>query len=195
MTKEQWLHNLHIVVAQLRNHIAPRELGVVTSYEFSPEYLRSIGPAVMQFGCDPDLDLYSGEVNVPPSSDTNLRTAGGHIHIGGSFNIRKMVFAMDIYAGLPSVLMDEDAQRRSMYGRAGCFRVKHYGVEYRTLSNFWMRNTDLQEWAFDAAFMAAHNVEEIAEQAYEDREDIQACINNSDKALARRLMKKFNVQG
>ena len=47
---------------------------------------------------------------------------------------------MDYTLGLDSLLLDSDTRRRSMYGRAGSFRFKEYGIEYRTLSNFWIKN-------------------------------------------------------
>ena len=34
---------------------------------------------------------------------------------------------IDAYVGLPSILYDTDAERRKLYGKAGCFRLQPYG--------------------------------------------------------------------
>ncbi len=39
-------------------------------------------------------------------------------------------------------MYDKDTERRGMYGKAGAFRPKPYGVEYRTLSNAWLSNDE-----------------------------------------------------
>jgi hypothetical protein len=49
-----------------------------------------------------------------------------------------------------SLMWDMDNDRRKMYGQPGAFRVKPYGVEYRVLSNAWLRNKLVQKWIFDA---------------------------------------------
>jgi hypothetical protein len=58
---------------------------------------------------------------------------------------------LDWSLGLGSMLFDNNPaakKRRSLYGAAGCFRPKSYGVEYRTLSNSWLASKELMEWVF-----------------------------------------------
>jgi hypothetical protein len=53
---------------------------------------------------------------------------------------RLWVRITDIFVGIPSVLLDDEAsqrQRRILYGKAGTYRMQPHGYEYRTLSNFW----------------------------------------------------------
>ncbi len=45
---------------------------------------------------------------------------------------------MDLFIGITSLFLDDDNLRRSMYGKAGCFRNKSFGVEYRVVRNFWI---------------------------------------------------------
>jgi hypothetical protein len=46
-------------------------------------------------------------------------------------------------------LWDNDTMRRKMYGRYGAFRPKSYGVEYRALSNAWVRDPDLYDFIYN----------------------------------------------
>jgi hypothetical protein len=45
---------------------------------------------------------------------------------------------LDLRLAVPSLIWDKDKKRRLLYGKAGCFRPKPYGMEYRTLSNAWL---------------------------------------------------------
>jgi hypothetical protein len=41
------------------------------------------------------------------------------------------------------------ALRRELYGKAGAFRPKPYGVEYRVLSNRWLNSEALIRWVYN----------------------------------------------
>ena len=86
----------------------------------------------MLFGCELDYNAYTKKANTPPdSSKESLRSCSGHVHIGFEDPTLKkaidLVKLLDLYLGVPSVLLDEDRERRKLYGRAGCFRPKPYG--------------------------------------------------------------------
>ena len=110
-------------------------------------------PEARAFGCSPDFDAYDQDVNVVPegAAKSNLRSCGGHIHIGrdGIEDIDAVCAttkAMDVFLGLTSLLLDKDPtspRRRSLYGKAGCHRPKPYGLEYRALGNFWVSHPTL----------------------------------------------------
>ena len=95
--------------------------------------------------------------------------------------------------GLTSVLEDEDTQRRELYGQAGCFRPKPYGVEYRTLSNYWLKSRELMTKIYERSNIVMDKV--AAGQEIGDRagKHIQSAINNSNKALAKDLLEKYKV--
>lgn len=89
-------------------------------------------PQARLFGCDVDYNAYTEAPNPKPEgSRTNLRSAGFHIHIGyENPNIDTSVLLvkyLDMYLGVPSVIYDKDKRRRSLYGKAGCFRLTSYG--------------------------------------------------------------------
>lgn len=152
------------------------------------------------FGCEPDFNVYLKDVNKSPSSKTNLRVCGGHIHIGysdPSFSIsEEIVQAMDIVLGLESVLLDTDTERKKMYGKAGSFRPKEYGVEYRTLSNFWIKTQSLREWAFTSTMKAIELVNEgsVSTILEKYQSSIIEAINTNNKDLATKLINEINYK-
>lgn len=152
------------------------------------------------FGCEPDFNALMMEMNRPPSSRTNLRSCGGHIHVGLEESlidnefIRLAVLMMDIYLGVPSILLDSDTERRKLYGKASCFRPKDYGFEYRTLSNFWTKSEPLIRWAFKNTHKA---IEMAKNQSYQDIDIfVQASdiINTQNENEAKSLITLLNIE-
>lgn len=110
----------------------------------------------LKFGCDPDYDAWDVKENTPPSShsDPTFRSCGAHIHVGttgddeNAFLLEMegklmMVKVMDCIHGIISTVLDssiEALERKKLYGKAGAHRPKEYGVEYRVLSNFWLKS-------------------------------------------------------
>lgn len=120
-------------------------------------------PAEAQtLGCDPDFNAWTEEQNPPPNPGNKpFRTASGHVHIGWTTDMDvydkdhyllccKMARQMDYYLGIYSLLYDTDPTRRELYGKAGAFRPKPYGVEYRVLSNRWLASDSLMKWVYNA---------------------------------------------
>ncbi len=201
ITKVEFVNNLSAVISEIEEkfiHPMGCELSIVPSAIFSQEELAH--PAAQVFGCDPDFNVYTKESNPRPEGIQGLRTAGGHIHVGWdnpTDNQRfLLVKAMDITLGLPSLFIDDDVQRRTMYGKAGAHRIKDYGVEYRTLSNFWIRNKETMQWAYEGAVKAIALVETMSKKIdnYRTGVTVQAIINNNNKAMAERMMKQFNIE-
>ena len=93
----------------------------------------------MQIGCEPDYNAYTQDKNPRPDGfKDNLRSAGFHIHLGckgGLSNAEAEMFVkyFDQYVVLPSILVDTDTRRRSLYGKAGCFRKTTYGKLIKNL--------------------------------------------------------------
>ncbi len=162
-------------------------------------------PGANEFGCDPDFNCWTGKENkAPDADDTQWRSAGGHIHISYDNHDMdtsvKLVKALDLFLGVPSVIYDNDTERRKLYGRAGAFRFKFYsndegGVEYRVLSNFWISDYTYVNWVFkqvEKAFAFVKHNGEIADDELLAEQIVQ-CINNSDIMLAKGLIKEFKI--
>lgn len=108
------------------------------------------------FGCEPDYNCWlDGMPNSRPSSAvSNLRTAGFHVHVGYDEpsvedNINFMKY-FDMYVTLPSLLLEPANERRELYGKAGSFRHKPYGMEARTLSSYFASSPELISWVYKA---------------------------------------------
>lgn len=143
---------------------------IPTDYEFdfSPvanfdhDYMRDQPEDAKKLGCEPDFNAYTGEINDAPDAEVDFRTASGHIHLGWTEDqdpldpdhfeaCCMMVKQLDCMLGLSSLSWDHDTTRRNLYGKAGAFRPKSYGVEYRVMSNKWLFDRNVQHFIFKAA--------------------------------------------
>lgn len=199
-SKELFVRQIDRVRAWLADYVGQQGLHLAhsSSEVFPMEQLMS--PQAFEFGCDPDFNAWDGGcMNAKPSSpDRCLRSAGGHIHIGHEFKNaeEKMRFIrfMDLCAGVPSVLMDVNgARRRQLYGKPGAFRFKRYGVEYRTLSNFWVFNDKTVAWAWDATQDALNRCLNNTINIDAERTAIMQTIMNNDASQASQLVDKYNL--
>jgi hypothetical protein len=184
------------------NNIIPSDLECVieSSAILSKEYLNN--KQAQTFGCSPDFNAWlDGNSNVSPSAkDSNLRTAGGHVSISYNHNgdlllLMNLVKALDITLSLPSILLDSDKRRKEMYGKAGAFRITQFGLEYRSLSNFWIKELHLVEFVFNGINKAIELVNEgrIDNLTDEEQLQIQLAINTSDESLAHELIYKYKI--
>lgn len=144
----------------------------------------------MEAGCEKDINVYTLNYNDSPDlSLTNLRVAGGHVHIGFENKTEermiKLVKSLDYFLGVPSLLLDSDTKRRELYGKAGCFREKDFGIEYRTLSNFWLKDESLMKWVFNQVHVAYENMNRKLP-------DVQHIIDNNLIEEAKKLTKVKN---
>lgn len=163
-TFEEFDDNIVTVMGELKKHLPKgHKLALVSSASFDEDIWDSIDPAAKELGCSPDTNAWTGEPNPIPVYEANprMRCAGGHVHVGFPgvtnqdptdlqhiMNCRDLVKQLDWFLGGWSLTKDEDKIRRELYGKAGACRYKSYGVEYRTLSNFWLKDkaTRLEMW-------------------------------------------------
>lgn len=128
---------------------AGAELSFNVGHTIDDELWSKAPTKVKRFGCNATNSVYEPKFKRVTGLRRRFRAAGGHIHVGKLTlrdNPDKAVKLMDIFAGNTAVLLDRDpdnALRRKDYGRAGEYRLKSYGLEYRVLSNFWLRSYTL----------------------------------------------------
>ena len=190
---EEFLANMKSVMGQLEDMVPDFMLHAVPVADFSGEVINSSPKEALELGCDPDFNAWEeGRANPSPNGDVSFRTGAGHIHIGwtegADMSDQSHVEAciqvakqLDMYLGVPSVLYDNDDRRRELYGKAGAFRIKPYGVEYRVLSNAWLKSDTLVKWVYDNTIKAISKLMG-GEEAKSDVVDI---INNSNVNKAR----------
>lgn len=194
-----WCRSHHNMIARAKE-LLPQgvELSTLASAEFPDSELWH--PDSHSFGCSPDTTVWDPEAKQVISSAEigNIRVAGGHIHIGypkvSHKTNMKLAIVLDVHLGLPSVLMDTDKVRRKYYGKAGSFRHKPYGMEYRVLSNFWTFSDNLLLWAYFGAVKAYQTRERTLANLNESKcRLVRRAINSNDEALAAELCAELGV--
>lgn len=169
-TADQFHGHIRDVLSELASRVEAKNKGlrliVTPTAHFDKAYFRKLPAKAKLLGCQPDYNVYlDGKANPPPATKEPFRTGAGHIHVGwGSgmnpsedahlFDCHEAVKQLDAVLYFNSLLWDSDQKRRELYGKMGTFRPKHYGVEYRPLSNAWVADPDLHYWIFDATMKA-----------------------------------------
>ncbi len=158
-------NNIDTVLAILKSMVPGHEFEIAPVADFGKAMIDAQPKEAKELGCDPDFDAYTGKANPRPSAETPFRTASGHLHVGWTKDVdpmdpthleacRALVKNMDIYLGIPSLAFSTDDRRRELYGKAGAFRPKSYGVEYRVLDNMWLTTPHRRKWAFENTILA-----------------------------------------
>lgn len=170
------------------------DIQCIASRDVDEDQLQS--PEAKLFGCDVSYNAYTEDENPKPDGERGtLRSAGCHLHISyktpNPATSIKLIKYLDMYLGIPSVILDPDTKRRTLYGKAGDFRLKPYGVEYRSLSSYMMSSKELLTFVWEGLTKAI--------KAYEfnlpliDSDIVQHVINNSDVDKAKMLVNDFNL--
>ena len=175
----QFIAHVNTVLDQIRKLIPEKyDFNFSPTVKYGPKYFDSIPDDCKELGCNPDHDAYKdGALNPIPEQVGTLRTGAGHIHIGFTkdANVKDpshMVDCIWITRNFDALikpieyLWDKDNLRRSMYGKHGAFRPKPYGVEYRALSNAWVRHPELYDFIYHTA-KYAHRLCELGYVAEE----------------------------
>lgn len=209
-TSEEMQENIREVLSQLSDMVKPYSLATKASAIFPKSALED--EEALIFGCDPDFNAWTLSMNNidPEEALKPFRSAGGHFHIGktkdpslkkllddpyGKIEVIKM---LDIFQGIPSILLDVDPssiKRRRLYGGAGAHRPKEYGVEYRSLGNFWVSSPELVEIMYyladRAVALAVDKQLDSIIKKIGSEERVQEIINNSRRSEAKKVVKEI----
>jgi hypothetical protein len=189
-----------IAANQLRNAITEanemaQRAGVSISFALShvvdSKVWKTAPKTIKQFGCHPTENVHEKNPHRSSGLREKFRAGGGHIHVGNmtpkdKANLPTIVKLMDIIVGNTLVLLDRDESnitRRKNYGRAGEYRPKPYGLEYRVPSNFWLKHYVL--WSLASGLIRnavtlyrTGRAEELLKLF--KMSDIKGAINNND---------------
>ena len=167
-------------------------LSITASAGFDAEELNH--PKAREFGCEPDYNAWTKRINPRPHArNKTLRSAGGHIHIETELEPFHVAKCFDLVVVIPSLSLDDDIQRRDLYGKAGSCRIKSYGVECRSLSNFWLASNELKKWVWDKTQATLEFAKSGYKFSREEGQKIQACINNSNIGLMYEILQEYNL--
>lgn len=173
-----------------------KQLSLVMSKEASVSFdtTELTHPNALIFGCEPDYNAWSKTENKKPTCpNINLRTAGGHVHVGCDKDMLQGIKSMDLFLGVPSIFLDDtpaSIERRNLYGKAGAMRPKPYGFEYRVLSNFWMFTDNLINWVYDQTKFAVSFKHKFTKK---EEKLIQDCINTGDKKIGETIINTYGI--
>ena len=176
---------------------------ITPTQDFDQAYLDAQPDEAKELGCDPDFNAYTLEANPRPEGSVPFRTGSGHLHVGWGADIpvdnqehleicAGFVKMLDATVGLAMTVLDTDPRRRELYGKAGAFRPKPYGVEYRTPSNVWLTSKAHRKLVFSLinhAVSYMRNGSSVQRLTGLTETQIQSVINNGDVKEARRIVK------
>lgn len=203
---EDFTYSIQTVVQHMTAMLADKNLTMDFSkpfHVFTPEQLNL--PAAREIGCSPDFNAWEGEAGVKrnPFSDKDLgneRFCGGHLHLQYNYNnVPRHIMAqfMDVVCALPTLFWDKQGNRRKFYGLPGLYREKEYGIEYRTLSNFWLRRDTFEHILYPMAREVlrlgalANEEPSTLELAYSEIpwDDVRRAITTEDYKLGNELLR------
>lgn len=165
--------------------------------EFSERYIAE--PTLHIFGCLPDYCSHTMSKNEICSLPTLGRSTGGHIHINledtSKEAVINQVMLLDLYVGVSMAVAEGKVglKRRSTYGKAGCFRYKDYGLEYRTPSSMWLKNNDSIKDTWSMVERAIRMAGEGQRLEREDLDAIVGAINRLDQQSIDYIKSKYKI--
>ena len=185
------------VMEQMKEMVPDYDFAIVPSCRFNGAHFNAQPEEAKELGCTPDYNAYTLKENEKPDNKTTMRTAAGHIHIGfiedadpksdeHMIRCATLVKQLDAYLGLTSVLYDNDTKRRAMYGAAGAFRPKPYGVEYRVLSNAWLLSEQRMRFVYNQTVTAVTDLMKGVRPFEKMGEDNMSFIINASDAYSAR---------
>tara|TARA_R110000851_G_scaffold37319_4_gene96454 strand:+ start:872 stop:1627 length:756 start_codon:yes stop_codon:yes gene_type:complete len=192
------LQGFHDKTTNLLQYVTDRGYGqaMLPVIRYDDKYLDH--PDARISGCNPDFNAYFMENNnAPDFTDMDgTRSCGAHVHAQlTSGNPYWFTRWMDALVAVPLLKYEDKSTRRSLYGGAGCLRVKPYGAEYRSLSNVWLGDKARREFVWEMTHKAVVLSETTDPASIEMWEDIPTAIDQHDVDLAQRCIDRLYMYG
>lgn len=152
------------------------------------------------FGCMPSFTAYnlSEPSIIPDAKTTTLRTCCTHVHVKyDNMKIEtslELIKAMDLFLGLPSLLIEPMNPRRMLYGRLGEFRFDEAKTtEYRVLSSFFSQTKELRQWVFNNTQKAIQWINEGNRVTDSQGFEFKQVMDTNDKGYVEALVNQYNI--
>lgn len=184
---------------------------IVPSMRFPMKDLES--RQAQTIGCEPDFNVWERCENQVKGFEgplATLRTAGGHVHVSFEVDgripqmpddieyLEAVVMGMDVFLGVPFTKFDQDIDRRKLYGKAGAFRIKPYGIEYRVLSNCWITTPSRTAYVFNQvekvfAYLNKYGIDHCNTALREMYPLVLEAINNNRPDYQNHVMQQWGI--
>lgn len=188
---------------QAKEHNSKARLSLVNVVRVPDKLLETADTPHVELGCEPSFNAYNLEgLRVGNPRKLKYRFAGGHMHFG-TWERRKpryvpIIKTLDKVLGVFAVGVArhmDNPIRRQYYGMPGEFRPPKYGmglgVEYRTLSNFWLASPATMQlvWDLGRVCVRLSGSKNSALWASSEQETIDV-IKNCDYVQATQILKR-----
>jgi len=152
-------------------------------------------------GCEPSYNAYDMQPEkIADPRELRFRVAGGHMHFGGwsgkgqhIHNVKVLDSILGVWAVGAAQNIDIPLRRR-YYGMAGEFRAPRYahsqGLEYRTLSNFWLCHPRIMQVTFEIARGALGIAQQKSNPWVATEEEVVRTINDCDIDHAKKILRR-----
>lgn len=206
---DSWNAKIVMVMKNLAKEVKAKDPSLTFNLspvqEYPEEYLAELPEEAKELGCDPDYCAYTLEENPRPDGERPFRTGAGHIHIGWGADIpvdnsehheicASFVKMLDATVGLFMTAIDRDPRRRELYGKAGAYRAKPYGVEYRTPSNVWLKSKARRKCVHHLVRYAIQYMTtgyDVMRVHGHSEEEIRKIIDTGNHVVAKSLIKRL----
>lgn len=157
------------VLKALQKHVDKLELKVdITAARLFDDKYTSTEQG-RESGCSPTFDAWKLVKNPRTILEDNWRFCGGDIHLShpdvdklGRYFRPNLARIMDMCFALNEIVVREPEQRSmGKYGRIGIHRPTSYGVEYKTIGNWWLGQVKWRKQVFNAAINCLHKATQV----------------------------------
>jgi hypothetical protein len=151
-------------------------------------------PENRELGCSPSRNAYGSRPIRPEGYADTKRFGGTHLNISTpdttSAEDRSLVMAVDVAFAMPHMFTcsnpDDEQLRRELYGRAGEYRRKDFGIEFRVLSSNFLYAYSIHR-VYDALEYLVECDEAYSYQ-HPEGVDVEGIINTMNRPAAMQVL-------
>ena len=151
-------------------------------------------PENRELGCSPSRNAYGSRPIRPEGYADTKRFGGTHLNISTpettSAEDRSLVMAVDVAFAMPHMFKCNDVYdeqlRRELYGRAGEYRRKDFGIEFRVLSSNFLSTYSLHSVYHALKYLV--ECDEAYTYQHPEGVDVESIINTMNRPQALQVL-------